>query len=248
MEGRKVRARSESFKDHFSQATMFWNSMTAPEKEHIIEAFSFELGKCQETWIREGAVEMFINVNLEMAQAIAKNIGVKPPANGGSSVTKASPALSLNNTVKSPATRKVGVLIDQGFNEAEVMEILEGLEAKGVQYKVVSEMQGKLKGTSGKEIEVDHTFSTTDPVLYDAIYAVGGPDVSRKFAKEAARYIAEAFDHYKPIGATHDGQQWLEAAGIENQPGVVAANTGSSFTSSFLEAIAAHRHWERQVE
>ena len=83
-------------------------------------------------------------------------------------------------------------------------------------------------------------------MLYDAIYAVGGPDVSRKFAKEAARYIGEAFDHYKPIGATHDGQQWLEAAHIENQPGVVAATAGSEFASSFLEAITAHRHWDRQ--
>lgn len=87
-----------------------------------------------------------------------------------------------------------------------------------------------------------------DPVLYDAIYAVGGSDVSRKFAKEAARYIGEVIDHYKPIGATHDGQQWLKAAGIESQPGVVVANTGSGFTSAFLEAITAHRHWDRQVE
>lgn len=248
IEGRKVRARSESFKDHFSQATMFWNSMTEPERKHIIEAFSFELGKCQEMWIREGAVEMFTNVNLEMAQAVAKNIGVTPPVSGGSDVTKTSPALSLDNTVKSPATRKVGVLIDGGFNDADVMKALEELEARGVQYEIVSEMQGKLKGSSGKELEVDHTFTTTDPVLYDAIYAVGGPDVSRKFAKEAARYIGEAFDHYKPIGATHDGQQWLQAAGIESQPGVVAASDVSSFTGPFLEAITAHRHWDRQVE
>ena len=248
VDGRKVRARSESFNDHFSQATMFWNSMTSPEKEHIIEAFSFELGKCQESWIREGAVEMFTNVNLEMAQAVAKNIGVAPPASGGSNVTKASPALSLENTVKSPATRKVGVLIDNGFNEEEVLNVLKELQAKGVQYEVVSEMQGELKGTGGKGITADHTFNTTDPVLYDAIYAVGGPDVSRKFAKEAARYIGEAFDHYKPIGATHDGQQWLEAAHIENQPGVVAANAGFEFASSFVEAITAHRHWNRQID
>ncbi|MBD8014833.1 catalase [Planococcus wigleyi] len=248
VDGRKVRARSESFNDHFSQATMFWNSMTSPEKEHIIEAFSFELGKCQESWIREGAVEMFTNVNLEMAQAVAKNIGVAPPASGGSNVTKASPALSLENTVKSPATRKVGVLIDNGFNEEEVLNVLKELQAKGVQYEVVSEMQGELKGTGGKGITADHTFNTTDPVLYDAIYAVGGPDVSRKFAKEAARYIGEAFDHYKPIGATHDGQQWLEAAYIENQPGVVAATAGSEFASSFVEAITAHRHWNRQID
>ncbi|MGE6413394.1 catalase [Planococcus kocurii] len=247
MEGRKVRARSESFKDHFSQATMFWNSMTEPERKHIIEAFSFELGKCQEIWIREGAIEMFANVNLEMAQAIAKNIGVTSPTTGGSAVTKVSPALSIDNTIKSAATRKVGVLVDTGFNDAEVLKILEKLKTEGVQYEVVSEMQGKLEGSSGKKLEVDHTFTTTDPVLYDAIYAVGGPDVSKKFAKEAARFIGEAFDHYKPIGATHDGQKWLETAGIESQPGIVGGDH-SRFAQAFIEAIAAHRHWDRQVE
>ncbi|ANU27339.1 catalase [Planococcus versutus] len=248
IEGRKVRARSESFKDHFSQATMFWNSMTKPERQHIIEAFSFELGKCQEMWIREGAVEMFANVNLEMAQAVAKNIGVTPPTSGGSDVTKTSPALSMENTVKSAATRKVGVLIDQGFNDADVISILKELNTKGVHCEVVSEMQGKLKGLEGKELEVDHTFTTTDPVLYDAIYAVGGSDVSKKFAKEAARYIGEAFDHYKPIGATHEGQKWLQVAGIESQPGVVVGRDASSFIGPFVEAIAAHRHWNRTIE
>lgn len=248
MEGRKVRARSESFKDHFSQATMFWNSMTKPEREHIIEAFSFELGKCQEMWIREGAIEMFANVNLEMAQAVAKNIGVAPPTSGGSDVTKTSPALSMENTVKSAATRKVGVLVDQGFNDAEVLKILEEFESKGVNYEIVSETQSKLNGSEGKELEVDHTFTTTDPVLYDAIYAVGGPDVSKKFAKEASRYIGEAFDHYKPIGATHDGQKWLQTAGIKGQPGVVATEDTSNFANLFIEAIAAHRHWNRTIE
>uniref|UniRef100_UPI00388D0557 catalase n=1 Tax=Peribacillus sp. TaxID=2675267 RepID=UPI00388D0557 len=45
VDGRKVRQRSESFKDHYSQAKLFWNSMTDVEKEHIIEAFHFEVGK-----------------------------------------------------------------------------------------------------------------------------------------------------------------------------------------------------------
>src|SRR5699024_4592341 len=58
VEGRKVRARSGSFEDHFSQARMFWNSMSPPEKQHIIEAFSFELGKCKEMVVRQNAVDM----------------------------------------------------------------------------------------------------------------------------------------------------------------------------------------------
>ena len=45
VEGHKIRNRSESFGDHFSQATLFWNSMSEPEKEHIIGAYTFELGK-----------------------------------------------------------------------------------------------------------------------------------------------------------------------------------------------------------
>src|SRR5699024_15930 len=45
VDGYKIQARSKSFEDHFSQATMFWNSMSDAEKKHIINAFSFEVGK-----------------------------------------------------------------------------------------------------------------------------------------------------------------------------------------------------------
>ena len=82
MEGRKIRARSESFKDHFSQATLFWNSMSPPEKKHIIDAFSFELGKVKSMSVKQQVVDMFANVSLDLAKAFAKRIGVHPPTNG----------------------------------------------------------------------------------------------------------------------------------------------------------------------
>ncbi len=49
VEGTKVRERAVepdllSFDDHYTQATLFWNSMTSPERDHIVDAFSFELG------------------------------------------------------------------------------------------------------------------------------------------------------------------------------------------------------------
>ena len=53
IDARKVRARSASFHDHFSQATLFYNSQTEIEKKHIVEAFHFELGKVQRVAIRE---------------------------------------------------------------------------------------------------------------------------------------------------------------------------------------------------
>ena len=247
VEGRKVRARSESFKDHFSQATMFWNSMSEPEKKHIIQAFSFELGKCKEITVRQNVVDMFANVNLEMARAFAKNIGAVPPETGETSTAKSSSALSQENTVKKPDTRKMGVLIGNDFDAKEVEHVLEEFESAGIQYEIVSEMQGYVTGSSGEEMEVDHTFSTTDAVLFDAIYAVGGMKISDEFTKQAAKYIGEAFDHYKPIGATHEGKKWLEAAHMEGQPGVVTGEDAALFAADFIEAVAQHRHWNRKV-
>ncbi|TCQ03228.1 catalase-related domain-containing protein [Serpentinicella alkaliphila] len=46
--GRKIRERSDSFMDNFSQATIFWNSMSCAEKQHIIESFHFEVGNVQD--------------------------------------------------------------------------------------------------------------------------------------------------------------------------------------------------------
>lgn len=248
IEGRKVRARSESFQDHFSQATMFWNSMSAPEKEHIIQAFSFELGKCKEKVVRQNAVDMFANVNLEMAQTVAKNVGATPPQEGNTEVGKTSPALSQENTIKTPATRKVAVLLDNDFEDQDIGTVFDAFKAEGIQVEIVSGMQGMIKGKQGTEFEVDHTFTTADPVLFDAIYAVGGPSVSRKFAKEAARYVGEAFDHFKPVGATNEGIKWVETDEMKGQPGVITGSADNGFADEFIAAISEHRHWERKIE
>src|SRR5450432_4354637 len=45
VEGTKVRVRSESFKDHYSQARLFYRSVTAQEQKHIAKALTFELSK-----------------------------------------------------------------------------------------------------------------------------------------------------------------------------------------------------------
>src|SRR6187402_1367529 len=45
LEPPKIRRRSPSFDDHFSQATLFWNSQSTVEKDHIVAAFRFELSK-----------------------------------------------------------------------------------------------------------------------------------------------------------------------------------------------------------
>ncbi|PLT35994.1 catalase [Bacillus sp. V5-8f] len=247
VEGRKVRSRSESFKDHFSQAALFWNSMSQVEKEHIIQAFSFELGKVKNQSIRQQIVDMFANVNLELAAAFAVQIGATPPQAGGSNITKSSPALSQENTKKTPMTRKVGVIIDNGFNSAEVMSILTGLQAEGIQPEVVSEKLGTVTGSDGTELAIDHTFLTADPVLFDALYVVGGSGESKQFDNHTMYFIKEAFSHFKPIGASHMGMNLLEKGGMAGSPGIVLGEEIQDFIQTFVQAIATHRHWDRQI-
>ncbi|WP_223703056.1 catalase [Sutcliffiella deserti] len=247
MEGRKVRKRSDSFKDHFSQATLFWNSMSKPEKEHIKEAFSFELGKVKNESVRQQVVDMFANVSLELATTFAEAIGATPPQGEGSKVTKSSPALSQENTKKKPDTRKVGVIMADGFDDKEVKVVMDKLKSEGMQPEIISSKLGMIKGSEGNELEADHTFLTCDSVLFDAFYVVGGKDISKKFKRETTYFIEEAFDHFKPIGATHDGVEWLKDLAIMESPGVVSGKDMDKFATEFVKAVSAHRHWEREI-
>jgi catalase len=225
---------------------MFWNSMSQPEKEHIIEAFSFELGKVKNKSVQQQVVDMFANVSLEFTTAFAEAIGAVPPQNGGSEVNKASEALSMLNTKKLPNTRKVGVLIGSDFDGPVVMGVLAAMKAEGIQAEVISEKLGVVKGTDRIELPVDHTFLTTDSVLFDAIYAAGGIFVKNKSNKDMTRFINEAFMHFKPIGASRDGQPWLGTE-FMGSPGVVIGEDIDDFVTQFVEAISAHRHWDRQI-
>ena len=55
-------ASREKFADHYSQATLFWNSQTPVEQAHIVGAFRFELTQVQVPAIRERVVAQLANV------------------------------------------------------------------------------------------------------------------------------------------------------------------------------------------
>ncbi|WP_270180013.1 catalase [Alkalihalobacillus sp. CinArs1] len=247
VEGHKIRARSESFKDHFSQATLFWNSMSDVEKEHITNAFSFELGKVESKSVQQQVVNMLGNVNLDLATSVAQNIGAEAPREGGSDVTKASPALSQINTKFEPDTRKVGVIVDDGFNGKELIAVLDELKEQGIMPELISDKLGVKKGNDGAEAEIDHTFLTSESVLFDAIYAVGGDNENKAFYQKANYFINEAFSHFKPIGGTHEGAKWLENNNMRGSAGVVVGDNPEDFAKEFANAVAKHRHWDREL-
>lgn len=269
VEGKKIRARSEKFKDFFSQAKLFWNSMSEPEKKHIIEAFHFEIGKVNDKNIRKAVVDLFNNVDGDLAVEIAKGVGVPAPdQKGGSPVTKESPNLSQErseHTVKDTIkTRKVAILAADGYDHKDVSHVMQALEAGGAKAHIISKHQGMLKSSSGEELEVDKSFVTTASVLYDAVYIPGGKEniETLKIQGDAVHFVNEAFRHCKPLGATGQGVELLKAANLPDiqfagqksadkvisDKGVVTSMKGdnSAFNDLFIAAIAKHRHWDRE--
>ncbi|MEX3912181.1 catalase [Bacillus paralicheniformis] len=256
VEGKKIRQRSESFNDHYSQAKLFWNSMSPVEKEHIISAFRFEVGKVKSKDVRRQVVHMFNRVDRELAKQIAAGVGVEPPEKDeGSNVTFKSPALSQENTVKLPQTRTVAILAEQGFDDEDLSRVLKEFKKADIIPDIVSSALGVIKGTGGTEIEVGNTLQTVDSVLYDAVYIPGGQESIERLQlhKAASDFINEVFGHYKAIGAAGKGiDLLLSAAGSHAaaQPGIIISRDDKSkddFGKKLVEAIGGHRHWDRQV-
>lgn len=249
VEGRKIQARSDSFKDHFSQARLFWNSMTPPEKQHIIDAFSFEVGKVKSKDVKQQVVNMFANVDKKLATIVADRVGVDVPVvEVSSEVKQASRALSQQSTPHLAETRKIGVLIGNGFVCGEVKQVVDKLLDEGVVVDMISEKLGYISGDNGFRFEVDETFLTVDPVLYDGLYVVGGDvEHSRRFEEDVVRFMNEAYKHYKPIAVASTGKKIFERSKGKSGPGIIVNGETSNYEKEFIKAIAAHRHWDREI-
>ncbi len=283
IEGHKIRARSKSFNNHYSQATLFWNSMTEPEKKHIVEAAHFELGKVETKAIRERMLGHFNKVSPEFAKRVAEGIGVNIPNDfesvstgnyedndasdkikkGKSIDDAASASMERTNKVETAKTRKVAILLEDGFNYEEVMSVKQALKSEGASAKIVSKFHGMRKASNGEEIETDKSHITTGSIMFDAIYVPGGKESVAALMKEgdALHFLNEAYKHCKAIGASREGVELLNHAklvgaayadessdGVVSDKGVVTARAAASieaFSQAFVQAIKKHRHWDR---
>jgi catalase len=195
IDAKKVRARSQSFFDHFSQATLFFNSQSEVEKTHIVNAFRFELGKLEKAAIRERVVGMLTKVDKSLAARVAEGLGIQVPqpeqnlnqnipADGDpkdyQSINvhpelKISKALSMVGTIKdSIKSRQVAILAADGVDENSLNAMKKALEAAGAQTKIIASHLGYIAAENGKQIIVDQSFLTSTSVLFDAVYVPDG--------------------------------------------------------------------------
>lgn len=248
IDARKIRARSKSFQDHFSQAKLFFRSQSAPEQAHIVDAFSFELGKVRDVNIRKRMIGILSMVDKKLAASVAYALGIsvekpkKPlnmgvPADAGdeyepftidSSLAKSTP-LSMENTVKNTIkSRKIAFLIADGVSDESVNMVRMALENEGGVVEMVAPKLGTVISKNNESIPVDHSFLTVASVLYDAVYVPGGENSVATLATEAnaVHFLNEAFKHCKAI-----------AFDAQAQPIVFATYFGPERTDLKLEKL-----------
>jgi catalase len=268
VDGHKIRQRAKSFQDFYSQARMFWKSMSSPEAKHIVAAFAFELGKVETEEIRSRVVEHLNRVDHDLATQVAAKLGLPQP--GEESVDDkmpASPALSQLNTATNGITaRKVAVLAAEGVDVEGAERIIEDLRQRGAVVEVLAPVAGgTLSGGSGGELPVDRAITTMASVLYDAVAVPCGPDSVQTLSGDgyAMHFITEAYKHFKPVGVWGSGVDLLPKAGVAEQladdtnvvvsHGVVsttaaAGDLGDEFAEALASALARHRAWDRETD
>ncbi|WP_116375314.1 catalase [Mycobacterium sp. MFM001] len=268
VDGQKIRQRAKSFQDHYSQARMFWKSMSPVEAKHIVAAYAFELGHVETVEIRARVVEQLNLVDHELAAQVAGQLGLPvPDEQPVDDKMPASPALSqLNTATDSIESRKIAVLAADGVDVAGTDRLIRAMRQRGAIPEVLAPVGGgSLSGGSGGEIAVDRAISSVASVLYDAVVLPCGPDAMATLAADgyAMHFVTEAYKHYKPVGAFGEGVKLLPKAGIAEQTaedtkvvdshGVVtttaaADDLSDDFFEAFASALTKHRAWDRETD
>ena len=264
LEDHKVRGKPERFADHYTQATLFWNSQTDVEKAHIVSAFRFELSRVQTPAIRERMVSGLMNVAPELASAVAEGLGMREMPEPMPKVLKEpvqpeverSAALSLfarpgDGTIRA---RRIAVIVADGVDAAAVRDIADRLTAAGAVPRLVGSRLGAVESASGDPIEVDTTLEATPSVLFDAL-VIAGVDADRLKDGRAVEFLKDQYRHCKPILIVGEASALLERAGIppalpsgQPDPGLILARDHADAVDGFIAALARHRHFERESD
>jgi catalase len=262
----KVRGKAERFADHYTQATLFWNSQTDTEKQHIINAFRFELSRVQTPAVRERMVSGLLNVARELAEPVAAGLGIRDlPAPMPKVLTKditpevsVSPALSLfarpgDGSIR---TRRVAIVVADGC-DGDAVAIADRLTDEGAVPRFVSTTLGAVQPVTGDEIEIDVSLEAAPAVLYDALVLPNGADAVTTLRGDGRtlEFIKDQYRHCKPILALGESDQLLEACGIKTtlpngdpDTGVLLASDAASVIDDFVAAMAKHRHFVRETD
>ncbi|WP_338538194.1 catalase [Janibacter terrae] len=262
--GTKSREAAASFADHFSQPRLFWLSLTPTEQDHIVSAYTFELGRCYEQAVRERQLAALAQIDTDLAARVAQGLGLPAPKTWELAEVEPSPALSQLGGQWPADGRTIGLVVDEDPDLAELAGVRAAIHDAGLVPLVIAPVGGVL-GTGKQAVPVQRTLLTARSVEYDALVVMGAPasaadpqsgtdarafDPSRGSAGPAIDprlllLVAEAFRHGKAIGAVGRGGDVLAALATDGAPGVVVGEDPAEVFAQLLALLAEHRVWER---
>jgi len=294
VEGVRARQRGPKFAEHTAQATLFWNSLSEVEREHVINTASFELGKVKDRTIQERMMMRFNEIHNDLATCVAANfdIPIHPiPGKIYHNRTTDISQITGKNTFTAVG-RRVGIFAFDGFSSVQVNSLKLGLASIGVIVNVISAKMGPVypSGTNPAVGDMsslpmgalmpDFTIETCRSTFFDALFWPDGDEFYQKNLKQGRviHFAREAFAHFKPIAAAGCAVPWIMHICLPGQTDIKASQSGdytslngvvlapnltdeesgalatmkqlkktTTFGSAFVDAIAGHRHWNRDV-
>ncbi|PAY17553.1 catalase HPII [Rhodopirellula sp. SM50] len=252
--GQKLRIRPESFADHYTQARLFWVSMTAAEQRQIVGGFAFELGKCDQVKIRTRMLGHLQQIDRDLAEQVADALGMKGSAD------KIKPKVPVGDPQPSPplsqysvapqslAGKKIGLLTTDGVDASFHQSLVKLAEQEQATLEIVTPKAGPIKTSKGKTVMPDHFLAGGPSVLFDCVVVAPTASQSETLIADADAidWIRDAFGHMKVIGFNDAAKPMFEKASvaIDADEGVVDVSDGNF--DAFTTAAKKHRIWDRE--
>lgn len=236
VEGHKVRQRSESFKDYYTQAKLYKNSLTEAEQQHMADAFSFEIGKCKSVMVKQNAVNQLNKVDRQLAEYVAKNVGVDVPENNEEVQSDASDSqLTLEKFDIPLLGHSVAVLINGDIDADTLKAYAEVFSNNRLNFAFVGQYAKDLT----EEVGITETYSTASSTVFDSVIILSD---GNELLEDAVDFAELSYKHKKPVVVSEAASKLLNHSKIQlDAPGVIVSDK----PDAILDAFERFRYWDR---
>ena len=252
LQGEKVRLRPESFADHYSQARMFYRSVTPQERKHMKMALTFELGKVDTVAIRRRMLGHLNIIDAELGSAVAEGLGM---AGQAETIQPArvpldiplSPAVRLYGRYKPTLEgRRVGMLICDGFDSTLAKKLKTAIEKEGAMLTLIAPKAGGAADSAGVIWPADGALAGTPSILFEAVAIMGSAAGDSMLAADpdAVSFAMDAKRHLKAI-AMSNIPALAKKADLNEAAGIVQIQNAATI-EKFLSFAKLGKVWERE--
>ncbi|EEY77810.1 catalase [Acinetobacter calcoaceticus RUH2202] len=250
--GQKIRERSESFSDHFSQPRLYYKSLAPHEQKHVVDAYTFELSKVKRKHIRERQVQQILaNIDLDLARQVGVNLGIEVPDLSldfkPQSVEKSAKLSMLAFPPADIQGRKIAVLI-HNLVKSDALETIKNWAIKeGAIVHLLAPSLAPVKDHQDKIIAADGMQMAEPSIAYDAVIIPDGDNLNAVIQDGVTRhYVLEAYKHLKPVVFLGNKSDLLEPLNLVADEGTLIEDEFKHISEKLKNLLKAHRVWSRE--